>query len=53
MRRLGHTIGRIGAFFAPLRRSWFDLTGPEQKAVLLALFLFLLGLAVKGWRQVF
>jgi hypothetical protein len=53
MQRLRHMIGRLGAFFTPLRRSWFELTGPEQKAVLLALFLFLLGLAVKGWRQVF
>ena len=31
------------------RRTWIELTGQEQQAVLLVLVLFLLGLAVRWW----
>jgi type II secretory pathway component PulM len=34
---------------AALLRSWFGLTPDEQKAILLLLGLFLLGLTVRWW----
>jgi hypothetical protein len=36
-----------------LARSWYGLTSAEQKALVLILGLFLLGLAVKIGRRVF
>lgn len=35
--------------FRGIFRSWFELTADEQKALLLVLVLFLLGLAVRFW----
>ena len=35
-----------------LLQSWFNLTGEEQKAIILVLALLLLGLAVKFWHLV-
>jgi hypothetical protein len=43
---------RRNALWRRLMRSWFELTVSEQKVVLLVLFLFLLGLAVRTWRLV-
>ena len=42
--------GRLGALLDRCYRSWIELTGQEQQAVLLVLVLFLLGLAVRCWR---
>lgn len=36
--------------YKELFKSWFGLTGDEQRAVLAILGLFLLGLAVRTWR---
>ena len=35
--------------FRKIVRSWFELTADEQKALLLVLILFLLGLTVRFW----
>lgn len=35
--------------FRKIFRSWFELTADEQKALLLVLILFLLGLTVRFW----
>jgi len=40
------TTRLIGGLF----RSWFELTAGEQKAVLLVLGIFLLGLAARTWQ---
>ncbi|MFC1462425.1 hypothetical protein ACFLQU_02360 [Verrucomicrobiota bacterium] len=36
--------------YQSLLKSWFGLTGDEQRAFLAILGLFLLGLAVRTWR---
>jgi hypothetical protein len=41
----------VKTFLFALWRSWLDLTAREQKAVLLVLALFLLGLAVRLWHD--
>ena len=52
---LQHTIhphasrGRTTPLLKGVVRSWFGLTADEQKAVLLVLGLFLLGLAARAW----
>ena len=36
-------------FLRPLLRAWFELTADEQKAMVVILGLFLLGLVVRYW----
>lgn len=40
------TTGLLRSIF----RSWFDLTANEQKAIMLVLGIFLLGLAARTWQ---
>ena len=40
-------------FFIALLRSWFELTAREQKAVILLVALFLLGVIVRLWHDGF
>ena len=42
----------VSAVIRQILQSWLALTGTEQKAVVVVLALFLLGLLVKGWRFV-
>jgi len=41
---------RTRELLEPLLRSWFDLTADEQRAVVIVLFLFTLGILVRTFR---
>jgi hypothetical protein len=43
------TLSQNGKFLEALARSWFGLTRDEQKAVLVLLGLFLLGVSIRCW----
>ena len=45
---MNEPTGRFNAF-RQIFRAWFELTHDEQKALLLILALFLLGLTVRFW----